>query len=479
MALNRRKAFSLLAAALLVAVALWMLFGSRGGGSCECPEAPKLGFDKYDLFGGVKSLCDFERRGVFYLAERGGRWWLVDPLGCAFISKGVNHINPYGDYSPALGYSPYERNVRLKYGGFGGWIEAAVTRMRSWGFNTVGSWSYSELFYSMPYTVILNIASEYGFDWVTGKVPDIFEERFEQVARGIAERECAPRASDPLLIGYFLDNELRWGPDWRSPNHLLDDFVKLPPSSPGKKVAAEAITEAAGGDFEKLSSQLGVTVRSVEDLLSYSGGLPPGGFFDRARGIFLRRFAERYFSVAVSAVKASDPNHLVLGIRFAGLPPREVLEVAGRYVDVVTVNIYSHDPPVDAVRQVYEVTGKPVMITEFSFKAMDSGLPNTRGAGQPVQTQRERAYLAAKYVLKVVELPYVVGYHWFQYSDQPREGRFDGENSNFGLVTISDEPWSLLVEVFTMVNSRAEEVHDGKLKADDVLNLVVELVKAG
>jgi hypothetical protein len=119
------------------------------------------------------------------------------------------------------------------------------------------------------------------------------------------------------------------------------------------------------------------------------------------------------------------------------------------------------------------------MVTEFSYKAMDSGLPNTKGAGEPVQTQRERAYLAARYALAVAELPFAVGYHWFQYTDQPAQGRFDGENSNFGLVKVDDEPWELLTRVFALVNSRAEEVHAGAVSASDVLAQVADLVKRG
>ena len=79
------------------------------------------------------------------------------------------------------------------------------------------------------------------------------------------------------------------------------------------------------------------------------------------------------------------------------------------------------------------------MITEFSFKAMDSGLPNTRGAGAPVETQEDRAYHFEQYVTEFMRLPYAVGFHWFEYADEPAEGRFDGENSNYGLVNIKDE----------------------------------------
>ena len=443
---------------------------------------PKLMLDRYNVFGGYRGLCAFEKRGFFYVAERDGRWWLVDPLGCAFLSKGVNHADPRGDWSPALGYSPYERAVRDRYGSFEAWVEETVVRLRSWGFNTIGAWSYPSLFGQMPYTLILDVMASFGFDWVSGRVPDVFGPEFEAHAERVAAEKCAPRAVDPLLLGYFLDNELRWGPDWRSPKHLLDDFVRLPAGSPGKRAAAQVLLDAFGGDLGKLGSALGVPLSSLDDLLAYSGDLPAGGAFDKARRTFLRVLAERYFSVATGAVRRHDPNHLILGVRFAGVPPREVLEAAAKYVDVITLNIYTwrpHEPPVEALRSVYQVTGKPVMVTEFSYKAMDSGLPNTKGAGEPVQTQRERAYLAARYALAVAELPFAVGYHWFQYMDQPAQGRFDGENSNFGLVKIDDEPWELLTRVFAYVNSRAEEVHAGAVSAAEVLAQVAELVRRG
>jgi len=32
---------------------------------------------------------------------------------------------------------------------------------------------------------------------------------------------------DPNLIGWFLDNELRWGWDWLSPKTLLQDYLAM------------------------------------------------------------------------------------------------------------------------------------------------------------------------------------------------------------------------------------------------------------
>jgi agarase len=70
-----------------------------------------------------------------------------------------------------------------------------------------------------------------------------------------------------------------------------------------------------------------------------------------------------------------------------------------------------------------------------------------------------RAEAFRDYVTRLATLPEVVGYHWFQWSDQPKEGRFDGEDSNYGLVNISDEPYASFVEAVKQVNSEVIELH--------------------
>lgn len=61
-----------------------------------------------------------------------------------------------------------------------------------------------------------------------------------------------------------------------------------------------------------------------------------------------------------------------------------------------------------------------------------------------------------------MSMPFAVGYHWFEHADQPAEGRSDGENSNYGLVTIKDEPWKVLVDKMTGVNRDMERIHAEK-----------------
>jgi agarase len=61
-------------------------------------------------------------------------------------------------------------------------------------------------------------------------------------------------------------------------------------------------------------------------------------------------------------------------------------------------------------------------------------------------------------------MPFVVGAHWFKYADEPAEGRFDGENSNYGLVNIRDEPYTEFINVVRETNLRAYEMRRGESK---------------
>ena len=98
-------------------------------------------------------------------------------------------------------------------------------------------------------------------------------------------------------------------------------------------------------------------------------------------------------------------------------------------------------------------------------------MPNTRGAracpvpplclpGCPYAHQEERAEAYGKWVLTAAAKPFVVGWHWWQWVDEPRGGRWpDGENSNYGVVDINDEPYAALGDAMRTANHAAEAVH--------------------
>ncbi len=124
---------------------------------------------------------------------------------------------------------------------------------------------------------------------------------------------------------------------------------------------------------------------------------------------------------------------------------------------MISYNCYTTDPK--GTTEKYAVYGRPLLVGEFAFRATDSGLPNTKGAGPKVANQGERAAAFDKYVRTLMSNPSVVGYHWFKHVDEPAEGRFDGENSNYGLLTIMDEPYQDFVNRVRQSNSNAEKWH--------------------
>jgi len=411
----------------------------------------------YDECGGTKLLRG-NATGFFHVGKINGTSWIIDPSGNAFICKAVNHVSYEGDYAPSLGYSPYNRAVSKKYGSSGNWARAAVERMRSFGFNTIGAWSSDDAFTKgMPYTIILNIATAAGSEWLSGKLADFFSSKFESAAYELAERLCLPRKDDPYLLGYFTDNELRWSPDWRSPDHLIVDYLSLPPEAEGKRALVEYL-RGRYREIDALNVAWNTSFNSFDDVLSLNAP-PKGNALESDALGFLEILSRRYFQVCHDAIREYDPNHLILGCRYALKPPDEALRGSIGYSDVISINNYGDEPPLNDLRSINALTGLPIMITEFSFKAMDSGLPNTKGAGVPLRTQGERADHYEKYVKELISEPYVVGYHWFEYTDEPAEGRFDGENSNYGLVDIADDPWTILVTRVTAINLQAEILH--------------------
>ena len=394
------------------------------------------------------------QQGFFHLEQREGVWWLIDGSGVPMLSAGVDHISYESDRVRGTGPCPYCEALDKIYPDRNAWGMMTLARMRLWGFNTIGAWSDPELWaHNVPYTVILDIAQQAGADWWHGKPVDVYDARFENVAREIAQKMCASRKDDRALIGYFSDNELRWGPDWRGKESMLVMYLKLPAAAAGRHKAIDFLRQRYGNDVQKLSTAWGVNATGFDDLAATGATDAYKADADQ----FLEEVATRYFQVCSEAIHNADPNHLYLGARFAGPVPDGVLRGA-RAGDVVSINIYAFDPR-PPVEHVFQVAGKPVMITEFAFRAEDSGLPNTQGAGPKVPNQQARAKAYTDYVTWLESLPEAIGYHWFEWVDEPKEGRFDGENSNYGLVDIRDDPYKEFVAAAKQANAAALEAH--------------------
>lgn len=427
-----------------------------------------------DPYGGLKTP-NFGPGPYFRIHNDGERFWFVTPDGGAFLSLGLCVVNPVGDAERGTSHQPYRENVLKQHGSVEQWASVTRDRFRAWGLNTLGAWSGPELRHVVPYTIELSVS---GGLW--GGIPDLFSPESERYIRERASAVDA-YAGDPYLIGYYLDNELPWACDWRRLPDIFPGYVAMPPEAPGKQRLV-ALFKERYASVEQFARVWNASPANWDDLASMRVLDAKDEALARGdREAFVLEVARQYFKTATEALRAKDPNHLILGCRFVwAIVPAPVVQACGEYCDVVSLNHY--EPGIVAsillratqrrsmrvasdvtFKAFYDAAKKPLLITEFGFRSIDSGVPNTYPPGwliQPkVPTQQCRADKFEACATAWMSQPYLLGYHWFQYMDEPNVGRFDGENGNYGLVNIEDNPYTEFVSRFTAVNRRVWDLH--------------------
>lgn len=414
--------------------------------------------------------------GFFRVAQEGETWWLFDPAGTAFFAIGTDHVTYQAHWCEKLGYAPYHRNCEQRYGGEARWSDATVARLLAWGFNTVGAGSSESVRHrGLAHVELLGMGTEFARrDPITPRstwtgFPNVFSPDFPAFCDKLARQRCAPNREDPWLLGYFLDNELEWHA-WTGAGPFHDTFRK--PAGHSAKAALVAFLKERYATAEALNRAWGLDLASLDDLAGLTN--PPPAATESARADtrdFVRLAAERYFGVATEAIRRHDPNHLVLGCRFAGQAP-DIWDIAGQYCDAVSVNCYRTldlrtgrmtDGFEDDLRRWHVEAKKPLLITEWSFPALDAGLPCEHGAGQRVPTQADRAFAFTAFQKLLAATPFVVGSHFFMWADEPALGisAVFPEDSNYGLVNEQDEPYAALTRVAAALNPRLPDLHRG------------------
>jgi hypothetical protein len=163
--------------------------------------------------------------------------------------------------------------------------------------------------------------------------------------------------------------------------------------------------------------------------------------------------------VPAAAYRKIDKNHLNLGMRWAWIASDDFY--AGcKYSDVFSINCYQVSPDEKMCSTIYEKTGMPLMIGEFQIGALDVGLP--ANGLQAVADQDERGKFYSYYMENGAKIPQLIGAHYFQWSDQPALGRFDGENLNIGLVDVCNKPYEPFVRYAKISNAKLTAIHTGK-----------------
>jgi hypothetical protein len=165
---------------------------------------------------------------------------------------------------------------------------------------------------------------------------------------------------------------------------------------------------------------------------------------------------ETYYKVVKEELKKLAPDKLFLGSRINNNNVI-ALAAAGRHCDVISINRYAYTV---SDFNLPEGIDKPVIIGEFHFGALDRG-PFHTGL-RTASNQKQRARIYSNYVNQAIENPMFVGAHWFQYSDQPVTGRFDGENYQIGFVNIVDRPYPEMVTATRKIGANLYTLRSAK-----------------
>jgi hypothetical protein len=171
---------------------------------------------------------------------------------------------------------------------------------------------------------------------------------------------------------------------------------------------------------------------------------------------------ERLFSTLSKACKDLDPNHLNLGARYYTVPPAWALAGMGSF-DVFSINCYRQQIPGDDLAKIGAATGRPTIIGEWHFGALDVGLPGS-GLGR-VATQADRGRAYRFYLETAAANPWCVGVHWFVLYDQSALGRFDGENYNIGFIDVCHRTYPEMAAAARVAHERMYPVAAGLTQA--------------
>ena len=393
-------------------------------------------------------------------------FWFKTPDGTRLFSVGINNISSK-PFMPRPKTQYYEPVSTIFGGKWDAWSTSVRQIMNDAHVNTVGGWSDPAVATSKGIwrTPVLYTTGAEGERCLDSLRPG-FEAKVEKNVREALAKY--PDRSD--ILGVFLDNEMPWfgANGWdNTPNYtLLEKAFTLPVTDPARVAALDAL-KARHKTIEAFNAAWKLEVKSWDaisaDVLRTSS--TDAAAEDRTR--YTSAAAERFYEVSAAEVRKQAPELLILGTRFAGDAPTCVIAACGRVCDVVSLNYYSGPKvPARVLAQFYVLTQKPLMLTEFAWRAKDnqSGCPNTQGAGAVVLTQAERAAHYTEFVEDLASYPMVIGAHWFEWADQSPQGRFDGEDSNYGVVDLKHNKYEALLKAMTNTNAKVASLHEGTTK---------------
>jgi hypothetical protein len=278
--------------------------------------------------------------GYFSLRQIDGKWSFVDPHGHPFYSIGVAAVTMKG-YTDPSGVNLYRDTVTRKYRTEAAWAAAQRRRFQEWGINTIGAFSNLDPFLNRHIALAVFIRT-------ADDDTDFWDPAWAAHAAATITRVARRYRDDRNVLGYFIDNELPWTfalHDLGRPGRELFIMGRYFHYPPGRPVLLTFLRKRYRSLDDLRADFPGATLQGADwSTLDWSTAtlgakVTPRGqaTLDAWAGVMARR----YFAVTARALRAADPHHLNLGLKFiGGLTPISVLKAEVPYVDVVSVDFY-------------------------------------------------------------------------------------------------------------------------------------------
>jgi len=451
--------------------------------------------------------------GGWRVDQNSGVWEMFDPSGIQFWNIGVTAIGLWNERSAKkMGERLKSQEAAL------GYYEELSHRVQSWGFNSAGAWNNVDKINvanrhlrkvgkkEVPFFVCLRSSDESVMRHLSGvdkksiclldrkggmitdssgyPLADPFNLKWRAAYEEMVRSKLKSIPAENL-VGVFIENEMNWA-----------GVGKFLYSESCRAEWVRWTSEKYGGDIGALNRKWSTSFTGFAEL---RGGVPPletpeQEYFMRLRKSyaaekpvvedlreFTRHVISNFISFTGSVVKKQAPASLVVSERlcpyqaigdFEGFRQRsEIIIDLYRAYDVVAVNLYpaggDHFSPeqIALLEWVHQKTGRPVIIGEWSIHAEESGFISKRWRWQNVETYAERGRGYENCLAQLVNLPFVVGAHWYNWangeSDDPR---------NAGIVEDDNEPNPVFLHSVTNANFKTRSAtRSPTFKGSDIL----------
>lgn len=446
-----------------------------------------------DSYGGVNGTAQAgSATGLWHTAKQNGRWFIIDPLGNRFFSTGIvnagngtpaivtgresafpagalpdqggdykdHYTTGYGPSGPVLTYNFYTSNIQHRVGAT--WkdtlLAETVSRMKTWGFNTLGPSSNRLLEMpgqEMSFSEIIQITGN--FPWINDptsgfQMPDIYDPAWAPAVTASLQPKVQQLQGNSHSIGLFVDNELPWAKTYAAANArygLCEDILLCPATQPAKIGFVNWLQQRYAGDIFAFNSSWQTSLGSFTDLLignlSLPATVPPGMASDMQA--FILQYTRTYLQTIRQSLTNLGYQGMYLGPRLLYYTP-EVLQACKENCDLISINDYEilasyHHADVQAF-------DAPVMISEVGFDACDQG----RTPAYPsLLTEKDRSQFYKRYMGDALGWTNLVGVQYYKWEDDVISGRFfDGNNACLGLISIADVPYWTTVDAAASAN---------------------------